>query len=68
MPWGVLVGKWLLPGFVITPSGFPWVVLIFTAARFIPARATSSEIFGVAIRFARPVRHRYVPYEKETHR
>jgi hypothetical protein len=34
---GLLVAKWLLPGFVITPAGFLWVILIFTAARFILA-------------------------------
>ncbi len=34
---GLLVAKWLLPGFVIMPTGFLWVIVIFTAARFILA-------------------------------
>ena len=46
---GLLVAKWLLPGFVITPSGFLWVILIFTAARFILAPL----IFKLSFKYVR---------------
>ena len=48
---GLLVAKWLLPGFVITPAGFLWVIVIFTAARFILAPL----IFKLAFRHVRAI-------------
>ena len=48
---GLLVAKWLLPGFVITPAGFFWVIVIFTAARFILAPL----IFKLAFRHVRAI-------------
>ena len=46
---GLLVAKWLLPGFVITPAGFLWVIVIFTAARFILAPL----IFKLSFKYVR---------------
>src|SRR6187551_1406258 len=46
---GLLVAKWLLPGFVITPAGFLWVIVIFTLARFILAPL----IFKLSFRYVR---------------
>ncbi len=48
---GLLVAKWLLPGFVITPSGFLWVIVIFTAARFILAPM----IFKLSLKYVRAI-------------
>jgi len=48
---GLLVAKWLLPGFVITPAGFLWVIVIFTAARFVLAPL----IFKLAFRHVRAI-------------
>ncbi len=48
---GLLVAKWLLPGFVISPSGFVWVIVIFTVARFIFAPM----IFKLSIKYARAI-------------
>jgi hypothetical protein len=48
---GLLVAKWLLPGFVITPAGFLWVIVIFTAARFILAPL----IFKLAFKHVRAI-------------
>lgn len=48
---GLLVAKWLLPGFVITASGFFWVIVIFTAARFILAPL----IFKLSFKYARAI-------------
>ena len=46
---GLLVAKWLLPGFSINASGFLVVIAIFTAARFILAPL----IFKLSFRYAR---------------
>ena len=46
---GLLVAKWLLPGFAITPSGFLWVIAVFTAARFILAPL----IFKLSFKYVR---------------
>ena len=48
---GLLVAKWLLPGFVITPAGFLWVIVIFTIARFILAPL----IFKLSFRYVRAI-------------
>ena len=48
---GLLVAKWLLPGFVITPAGFVWVIVIFTLARFILAPL----IFKLSFRYVRAI-------------
>ncbi len=48
---GLLVAKWLLPGFVITPAGFLWVIVIFTAARFILAPL----IFKLSFKYVRAI-------------
>jgi putative membrane protein len=48
---GLLVAKWLLPGFVITPAGFLWVIVIFTLARFILAPL----IFKLAFKYVRAI-------------
>ena len=48
---GLLVAKWLLPVFVITPAGFLWVIVIFTAARFILAPL----IFKLSFRYVRAI-------------
>ena len=48
---GLLVAAWLLPGFVITPTGFLWVIVIFTAARFILAPL----IFKLSFKYVRAV-------------
>ena len=46
---GLLVAKWLLPGFVISVSGFVMVVAIFTAVRFILAPL----IFKLSFKYVR---------------
>jgi hypothetical protein len=46
---GLLVAKWLLPGFSITFGGFVFVVAIFTAARFLLAPL----VFKLSFRYAR---------------
>jgi hypothetical protein len=48
---GLLVAKWLLPGFVITPAGFLWVIVVFTAARFILAPL----IFKLSFKYVRAI-------------
>jgi hypothetical protein len=45
------VAKWLLPGFVISATGFLWVIVIFTAARFILAPL----IFKLSFRYVRAI-------------
>jgi putative membrane protein len=46
---GLLVAKWLLPDFVITPAGFLWVIVVFTAARLILAPL----IFKLSFKYVR---------------
>ena len=48
---GLLVAKWLLPGFVITPTGFLWVIVVFTLARFILAPL----IFKLSFKYVRAI-------------
>jgi uncharacterized membrane protein YvlD (DUF360 family) len=48
---GLLVAKWLLPGFSINASSFLIVVAIFTAARFILAPL----IFKLSFRYVRAI-------------
>lgn len=48
---GLLVAAWLLPDFVLTSSGFLWVIAIFTAARFILAPL----IFKLSFKHARAI-------------
>ncbi len=48
---GLLVAKWLLPGFVITPAGFFTVIVVFTIARFILAPL----IFKLSFKYARAI-------------
>ena len=48
---GLLVAKWLLPGFVISVSGFVTVVAIFAAVRFILAPL----IFKLSFKYFRAI-------------
>ena len=48
---GLLAAAWLLPGFVISVSGFILVVAIFTAVRFILAPL----IFKLSFKYARAI-------------
>ncbi len=48
---GLLVAKWLLPGFVISVSGFVTVVAIFTVVRFILAPL----IFKLSFKYFRAI-------------
>ena len=48
---GLLVAKWLLPGFMISPAGFLWVIVIFTAARFVLAPL----IFKLSFKYVRAI-------------
>ena len=48
---GLLVANWLLPGFVMSPTGFVWVVAIFTLVRFVLAPL----IFKLAFRYVRAI-------------
>jgi hypothetical protein len=48
---GLLVAKWLVPGFVITSTGFVWVIVIFTTARFVLAPL----IFKLSFKYIRAV-------------
>jgi putative membrane protein len=48
---GLLVAAWLLPGFVLTAAGFLWVIVVFTAARFILAPL----IFKLSFKYVRAI-------------